>query len=155
MNYSNQVKNEGTEIANQQSKKIILALRKVMQHMDHHSRYLNKYYGLTIPQMICLHEIYENGFMNLSSLSKKVYLSMSTLVGVIDRLEEKNFVHRVRDKKDRRNTFIDITEKGKEFIAASPHLLHNRLNQNLQALTENEQKSLASSIELLVSILKE
>lgn len=139
----------------QRSKMIILALRKIMQHMDHHSSRLNKCYGLTVPQIICLYEIYEKGVITLSVLSKKVYLSMSTLVGVIDRLEEKGFVNRTRDSKDRRIIFIDITEKGKEFVSSSPYLLHNRLNENLQVLTENEQIVLANSIDLLVDILKD
>ncbi|KTC85039.1 MarR family winged helix-turn-helix transcriptional regulator [Legionella brunensis] len=138
----------------QRSKKIILALRNIMQHMDYHSRRLNKCYGLTVPQIICLYEIYENGVMTLSALSKKVYLSMSTLVGVIDRLEEKCFVSRTRDIKDRRIIFIDITGKGREFVNASPFLLHNRLHQSLQALTEHEQATLGDSVNLLVNLLK-
>lgn len=139
----------------QRSKMIILALRKIMQQMDHHSRRLNKCYGLTVPQIICLYEIYEKGIMTLSVLSKQVYLSTSTLVGVIDRLEEKGFVSRTRDSKDRRIIFIDITEKGKEFVCSSPYLLHNRLNENLQTLTKNEQLALANSVDLLVNVLKD
>lgn len=139
----------------QRSKSIILALRKIMQQMDFHSRRLNKCYGLTVPQIVCLYEIYENKIMTLSSLSKNVYLSMSTLVGIIDRLEEKEFVKRTRDSKDRRIIYIDITEKGKEFVGAAPYLLHNRLNENLQVLTEEEQITLAHSINLLVNLLKE
>ncbi|KTD34411.1 transcriptional regulator, MarR family [Legionella moravica] len=139
----------------QRSKNIILALRKIMQQMDYHSRRLNKCYGLTIPQIVCLYEIYENGRMTISALSKKIYLSMSTIVGVIDRLEEKQFVNRTRDIEDRRIIYIDITEKGKEFVAAAPYLLHNRLNDNLQVLTEEEQITLADSIDLLVNLLKD
>ncbi|WP_019217495.1 MarR family winged helix-turn-helix transcriptional regulator [Legionella tunisiensis] len=139
----------------QRSKMIMLALRKMMQQMDHHSRRLNKCYGLTVPQIICLYEIYEKGIMTLSVLSKRVYLSTSTLVGVIDRLEEKGFVNRARDSKDRRIIFIDITEKGKEFVCSSPYLLHNRLNESLQTLAREEQIALANSVDLLVSILKE
>lgn len=138
----------------QRSKYIILALRKVMHHMDHHSRQLNKCYGLTVPQIMCLYEIYEKGVMTLSLISKSVYLSMSTLVGVIDRLEEKGLIQRTRDVKDRRIIFIEITEKGKNFVHSSPYLLHNRLNENLQALTESEQIALAASIDLLVNLLK-
>lgn len=138
----------------QRTKAIILALRKIMQQMDHHSRQLNKHYGLTVPQITCLYEIYEKGVMTLSVLSKNVYLSMSTLVGVIDRLEEKGFVNRTRDIKDRRIIFIDITEKGKEFVSSSPYLLHKHLNENLQALSESEQTALANSVDLLVNILK-
>lgn len=139
----------------QRSKRIVLALRKIMQHMDHHSRRLNKCYGLTVPQIICLYEIYEKGIMTLSVLSKGVYLSTSTLVGVIDRLEEKGLVKRTRDIKDRRIIFIDITEKGKEFVCSAPYLLHNRLNENLQSLTENEQIVLANSVDMLVNMLKD
>ena len=130
----------------QRSKSIILALRKIMQQMDYHSRRLNKCYGLTVPQLVCLYEIYENGRMTISALSKKIYLSMSTIVGVIDRLEEKQFVNRTRDIQDRRIIYIDITEKGKEFVSAAPYLLHNRLNENLQVLAVEEQIALANSI---------
>ncbi|MCW8469754.1 MarR family transcriptional regulator [Fluoribacter gormanii] len=139
----------------QRSKSIILALRKIMQQMDYHSRKLNKCYGLTVPQIVCLYEIYENGKMTISALSKKIYLSMSTIVGVIDRLEEKQFVNRTRDIQDRRIIYIDITEKGKEFVSASPYLLHNRLNDNLQVLTVEEQIALANSINLLVDLLRD
>ncbi|MFT4060655.1 MAG: MarR family transcriptional regulator [Legionella sp.] len=137
------------------AKRIILALRKIMQQMDNHSRRLNKCYGLTVPQIICLYEIYEKGAMSLSLLSKSVHLSMSTLVGVIDRLEEKGFVQRIRDIKDRRIIFINITDKGIEFVCSSPYLLHNRLNDNLQDLAEIEQINLANSVDILVNMLKE
>ncbi|PWY53969.1 MarR family transcriptional regulator [Legionella qingyii] len=139
----------------QRSKSIILALRKIMQQMDYHSRRLNKCYGLTVPQIVCLYEIYENGKMTISALSKRIYLSMSTIVGVIDRLEEKQFVSRTRDIQDRRIIYIDITEKGNEFVSAAPYLLHNRLNDNLQVLTVDEQIALANSINLLVDLLRD
>ncbi|VEB33037.1 transcriptional regulator, MarR family [Legionella sainthelensi] len=151
----NEKKEQHEMQSEQRSKSIILALRKIMQQMDFHSRRLNKCYGLTVPQIVCLYEIYENGIMTISTLSKRVYLSMSTLVGVIDRLEEKEFVLRTRDIKDRRIIYIDITAKGREFVGAAPYLLHNRLNENLQALDESEQITLANSINLLVSLLKD
>lgn len=137
------------------SKRIILALRQIMQQMDHHSRRLDKQYGITVPQLMCLYEIYEKGAMTLSVLSKNVHLSTSTLVGVIDRLEEKHFVRRRRDKNDRRMIFIDITDKGREFVGTAPQLLHNRLREQLALTTESEQIIVANSLDLLVGMLKE
>jgi DNA-binding MarR family transcriptional regulator len=139
----------------QRAKKIILGLRKIMQHMDNYSRKLNKCYGLTVPQIICLSELFEKGVMTLSLLSKSVHLSMSTLVGVIDRLEEKGFVQRTRDLKDRRLIFINITHKGIEFVASSPYLLHNRLDDKLQNLSQVEQHNLANCVDVLVSLLND
>ncbi|WP_298626309.1 MarR family winged helix-turn-helix transcriptional regulator [uncultured Legionella sp.] len=136
------------------SKKIIFALRKIMQHMDNHSRRLNKHYGLTVPQILSLYEIYEKKMLTLSELSKNIYLSTSTLVGVIDRLEEKGLVQRVRDVKDRRNIFISISEKGKKFVCSSPYLLHNQLDDNLKMLDEDVQIALGRSLDVLVTILE-
>ncbi len=136
------------------SKKIIFALRKIMQHMDNHSRRLNKHYGLTVPQILSLYEIHEKNMITLSELSKNIYLSTSTLVGVIDRLEEKGLVQRIRDVKDRRNIFISISEKGKEFVCSSPYLLHNRLDDNLKTLGLDVQIELERSLDVLVNLLE-
>lgn len=136
-------------------KRIILALRHIMQQMDTHSRRLMKHYDITVAQIVCLYEIYEKGAHTLSLLSKNVHLSTSTLVGIIDRLEEKGLVKRTRDITDRRAIFIDITDKGREFVRTSPHLLHNRLDDKLKELSESEQVIIANSLDLLVDMLKE
>jgi DNA-binding MarR family transcriptional regulator len=148
------VTTENTNSPLSYSKRIILALRKIMQHMDHHSRNLDKEYGITIPQLVCLYEIFERGVMTLSVLSKSVHLSSSTLVGIIDRLEEKKLVKRTRDTEDRRIIFIEITEKGREFVIKTPHLLHNRLDEHFKSLQEDEQIIIANSLDILVDILK-
>ena len=135
------------------SKRIIFALRKIMQQMDFHSRNLDKQYSITIPQIVCLYELFEKGALTLSLLSKGVYLSSSTLVGVIDRLEEKGLVTRTRDTEDRRVIFIEIAEKGKQFVLTSPHLLHNRLDEQLKSLSESEQIIIANSLDLLENML--
>lgn len=135
------------------SKRIVFALRKIMQQMDYHSRNLDKKYGITIPQLVCLYEIYEKGVMTLSVLSKHVHLSSSTLVGIIDRLEEKDLVIRTRDTEDRRVIFIEITQKGKMFVSTSPHLLHNQLDEKFKATSEAEQILVANSLDILVEML--
>ncbi|MBI2792943.1 MAG: MarR family transcriptional regulator [Gammaproteobacteria bacterium] len=136
-------------------KRIILALRSIMQSMDSHSRKLNKLFDITVPQIICLYEIFEKGAMTLSVLSKSIHLTSSTLVGIIDRLEEKKLVTRMRDVVDRRAIFIDITEKGRDFVKNVPQLMHNRLYGSLSSLSESEQIIIANSLELLVHILEE
>lgn len=136
-------------------RRILFALRKIMQQMDTHSHRLLKHYNITVTQAVCLYEVYEKGAQSISVLSKNVHLSNSTLVGVIDRLEEKGLVKRTRNVDDRRTIFINVTEKGKEFVIRAPYLLHNRLDGKLKILPENEQVIIANSLDLLVEILKE
>lgn len=134
-------------------RRIIFALRKIMQQMDTHSRSLMKHYDITVSQLVCLYEIYEKGALTLSIISKNVHLSNSTLVGVIDRLEEKGLVKRTRDTDDRRVIFIDLTPKGREFVFGAPHLLHNRLDEKLKNISESEQIIIANSLDLLFDML--
>lgn len=136
-------------------KRIILAMRRVMQEMDMHSKHLSKLYDITVPQVVCLYELFERGAMTLAVLSSRVHLSSSTLVGIMDRLEEKKFITRTRGSADRRSVFIDITEEGRKFVLKSPHLLHNRLHDSLKRLPESEQIIIANSLELLVQLLRE
>lgn len=135
-------------------RRIVGSLRKIMQQMDTHSRRLIKEYDITVPQLVCLYEIYERGAVTLAVLSRRVHLSASTLVGVIDRLEEKKLVRRSRDVVDRRAVFIDITDEGRAFVQNSPHLLHNRLYESMQGLSESEQIVIANSLEMLVLMLE-
>ena len=134
-------------------RRIVFALRKIMQQMDTNSRRLMKNYDITVAQLVCLYEIFEKGALTLSVISKNVHLSNSTLVGVIDRLEEKGLVKRTRNTEDRRAIFIDITKKGRDFLGSSPHLLHNKLDERLISLPEGEKIIIANSLDLLVDIL--
>jgi DNA-binding MarR family transcriptional regulator len=93
--------------------------------------------------------------MTISVLSKSIHLTPSTLVGIIDRLEEKKLVTRMRDVVDRRAIFIDITDKGRDFVKNVPQLMHNQLYSSLNSLLESEQIIIANSLELLVHILEE
>jgi DNA-binding MarR family transcriptional regulator len=136
------------------SKSIILALRKIMQYMDIHSKKLSKLYGLTVPQIICLYEIYEHGPICISEISKNIYLSASTIVGIIDRLEENHFVIRTRELKDRRIIYLSITEKAKIFLTTSPELLHNKLDRVINDMGSTEQLTLTHSVEGVVNMLK-
>lgn len=137
------------------SKRIMLGLRRIMKELDTHSRYLMKHYDITVPQLVCLYEIYEKGALTLSLLSKNVHVSTSTLVGVVDRLEEKGLLKRTRNTEDRRTVFIDLTDKGREFVRTTPGLLHNRLDTRLTTLSEGEQVIIANSLDLLVDMLTE
>lgn len=136
------------------AKNIILALRKIMQLMDLHSKKLSKLYGLTVPQIVCLYEIEARGPICITELSKSIFLSNSTIVGIVDRLEENNFVTRTRALKDRRIIYLSVTEKTKIFLSASPELLHNKLRNFINNMAAAEQLALTNSIESVLRMLE-
>ncbi len=66
--------------------------------LDKYSKYLDHNYNITLPQMLCLYEISENEQMNLSQLTKCMNLNNSAVTGIIDRLEVKGFVKRIKKR---------------------------------------------------------
>lgn len=134
-------------------KRIVSSLRRLTQKLDAHSRQLLANYDITMPQIICLDMLNEKGAMTVTVLAGMIHLSPSTTVGIIDRLEKKEFVRRTRDNLDRRSVFVDITKKGRKFIITSPHLVHNKLQDSLMRLVEREQIQIANSLDLLLLLM--
>ncbi|HEU5048554.1 MAG TPA: MarR family transcriptional regulator [Rickettsiales bacterium] len=134
-------------------KRIVRALRQLTQKLDAHSRQLLANHDVTMPQIICLDTLTDKGAMTVSSLASTIHLTPSTTVGIIDRLEKKGFVKRMRDSTDRRAVFVEVTNEGREFMISSPHLLHNRLRDNLNRLLERDQAQIANSLDVLVQLM--
>ena len=87
-------------------------------------------------------------------LAKKVYLSPSTVVGIIDRLEEKGLVARERSPSDRRQVQVSISEAGRQIAANAPSPLQDRLSEALKNLPELEQVSITLALEKVVDLME-
>ena len=104
--------------------------------------------------MVTLLEIAKHETITIAELSKKVHLSSSTLVGIIDRLEKKEWVKRSRQGDDRRKVFISITSKGVTFIEQAPSPLQEKLLTELSSLSNLEKSNIALSLERVVDLME-
>lgn len=134
--------------------RILQALRRIIRAVDIHSHKLTTQYKITGPQLACLLAVMESGPITSARLAQKVYLSPSTIVGIIDRLEEKKLVQRSRDSKDRRRIHICITPVGKQLVAATPSLLQDTLVNALVQLPDSEQIAITMALEKLVDLME-
>ncbi len=134
--------------------RILQALRRIIRAVDMHSHKLSSQYKITGPQLACLMAIKEEGSLNSGALAKKVYLSPSTVVGIVDRLEEKKLVNRTRSSTDRRQVLISITPQGEQLISEAPSLLQDTLAEALVELPEIEQVSITMALEKLVDLME-
>lgn len=133
--------------------RILKSLRQIMQAVDLHSRHLTQVYSITGPQLVCLLSISENGPVTLSELAQTIYLSPSTVVGIVDRLEREGFVRRERSTVDRRVVFIDATEKGREFLEKAPSPIQEQLELRLRELPVDEQLQIAQALEKVAELM--
>ncbi len=85
--------------------KIVSGLRHIARELSVHSKFIQDNYNITVPQLVCLREICDNESISLGELTRSLHLNNSTVTGIIDRLEKRNLVRRVRQSRDRRQRF--------------------------------------------------
>jgi MarR family transcriptional regulator, organic hydroperoxide resistance regulator len=134
--------------------RVLRALRRIIRAVDIHSRKLNNDFHITAPQMICLYQLVKSGQMTQSELSEQVNMGLSTINGIIDRLEKKGLVTRQRDEHDRRKVIVNATETGKKMTISAPELLQDHLSDGLRQLPELEQAAIALSLERVVELME-
>jgi MarR family 2-MHQ and catechol resistance regulon transcriptional repressor len=107
---------------------------------------------LSLPQLHLLAVLKKGGgILTTGEIGEAMVKASQTITGLVDRLEEPGFVERVFDRKDRRKTWVRLTEKGERKLAeASP--VGARLAEELSAvLTDEELQDLETKMEKLRS----
>jgi DNA-binding MarR family transcriptional regulator len=133
--------------------RVLLALRRINHEMMTFSHRLHHRFGLTMPQLTCLRAIQDADGLTAAALSRQIFVSASTLVGIIDRLQEKGMVRRERSPVDRRQINLFITEKGRDVVGHAPPTFQERLVEGLSGLSAEARATIAASLELTADVL--
>ena len=83
-------------------KEIVSAIRKFVRAVSLDAFQMSKQYGLTGPQSSVLRTLATEVPLSSASLSRRLYVTPSNITGIIDRLEKKGLVERIRKEGDRR-----------------------------------------------------
>jgi DNA-binding MarR family transcriptional regulator len=134
--------------------RILRALRRITRSVALHSRQLSALSNITAPQLICLRAVVENGPMTATSISREIHVSASTVVGILDRLEDKGLVRRERGREDRRIVFVTATQEGVRLAHETPSPLQKKLADSLRELPDLEQATITISLERIVELME-
>lgn len=132
---------------------LLISLRKVIRAIDIHSKHLSKTSGLTSPQLLIMLEIDKTSGVNSSQVAKNVNLSAATVTNILDRLENKNLISRVRNTQDKRKVSLYLTENGKALLLNAPQALQEHFIEKFSNLAQWEQSQLLSSMERLSEMM--
>ncbi|UCD83865.1 MAG: MarR family transcriptional regulator [Deltaproteobacteria bacterium] len=151
------VDNSKVEIGNEKvslEMQIIDSLRRVLQAIDIYSVWLRRNYGLNASQLSCLQELADSGPLSISQLSKKVILSASTLTSVVDKLEEKELLMRVRNLPDRRVIQLQLTDSGREAVRNAPKTVLMKIMEGLSHFPVEAKDEINRSLTRLISVIE-
>ena len=134
--------------------RILKSIRRIIRSVEVYSKKLSSRHKITGPQLVCLLTIAEQEPITASRVARAVHLSPSTVVGVLDRLEEKDLIRRQRDQQDRRKVYLYLTEHGREVALSAPSPLQDQLAHALDQLSELEQSTIALALDRMVGLME-
>ena len=133
---------------------IMQSLRRIFKAIQDYSHEVSEKFGITGPQLWALKTISQNESLSLSDLGKRMYLHPSTITGVIDRLEKKRYVTRIRDQVDRRVIYVQLTAEGKRLAKRAPNPAQGKMIYGLKNLKRRELNLIYDSVQKLVKIME-
>ena len=128
-------------------------VRRMFYVLAEQSRKAEHDTGLTGSQLLVVKLLDEESPMKVTDLARRMYLHPATMVGLLDRLEIKGLVQRIRSDKDRRVVHVSITDQGRELVRISPEVAKGLLVQGLEPLTDKKVKAISDGLELIVNLL--
>lgn len=135
---------------------ILIKIRKIVRSVDIESKKIQKEYGVSIPQVLCLSFLNEsaNYQSTQSEIRRFLNLNSSTVSGIINRLEKKGLLARLPKSGDKRVVNIALTSAGEKLLGTIPSLLHEQLSEKLNTLDDSELKRVEESLETLIKLLE-
>jgi len=128
-------------------------LRRVFKVVHRYSKRAEKVGGMTGPQVWAMKVLAESAPIRVTDLARRMYLHPSTVVGILDRLEQQGVVTRTRSKEDHRVVAVSLTAKGRETASKVPQIAQGLLLKGLLELSDGDLETTSEGLRRLVGIL--
>jgi DNA-binding MarR family transcriptional regulator len=132
---------------------IVDNIRRVFQVVNEHSKQAERKTGLTGPQLWAIKTIAQGAPLMVSEIATRMHLHPATVVGILDRLETRGLVRRVRSTEDRRVVRVELTGGGKGLVKKAPEVAQGLLVSGLEQLKTKNLKTIAAALDQMVEIL--
>lgn len=137
----------------EKDEELLVALRKVIRAIDLRSRQLNREVGLTGPQLLVMQNIGKVPGIMVRQIADNINLSAATVTSILDRLEGRELVQRIRSTEDKRRVGVFLTEKGQELLNEAPMPFQEHFLNRFANLEDWEQSLMIASIQRLASMM--
>lgn len=133
---------------------IVQGLRRIVKALHSYSQDVYRQYGLTAPQLWALKTLQREGRLSAGQLARALAVHQSSSSILIDRLEKRGLVHRVRARGDGRFVLIELTKRGLALSAMAPEPAQGRLLHGLQAMSRAEVSQIRRAVERLAGVME-
>ena len=102
--------------------------------------------GISMTQLHVMHLLDHHGEMPMSRLAEMLDVSLSNGTGLIDRVEERGFVERIRVESDRRMVMVRLTPAGRQMLDEIETIREQVLRRVLDKLDATQLSGVAKAM---------
>ncbi|OJV64463.1 MAG: hypothetical protein BGO41_12665 [Clostridiales bacterium 38-18] len=139
----------------ERSYEVVRRVKKLKDSLHGNMSRLFKEGNLTGPQGMVVGLLFRMGPLKISELSQQMGLSMSTVSGILDRLERDNIVYREKSETDGRVILVKITEEFKKNSKHSFSNMNHRWDKILDLATDEEIDRILEALDILERLVEE
>ena len=111
--------------------------------------------GFTHQQAMVIKLIAHNGQVNISQLCEEMSLAKGTVSGIVQRLEDAGYIRKVKYESDKRNTYVEFSDKGLEFAKEFRSKINESFDKVFENFTEEEVEEVRNNLLKLRNKIKE
>jgi DNA-binding MarR family transcriptional regulator len=137
----------------QKDEELLVALRKVIRAIDIRSKELSRDVGLTGPQLIVLQQVGKNPGVMVKEIARSITLSPATVTSILDRMESRGHVNRVRSTQDKRKVGVFLTDVGQSLLDKAPLPLQEHFLNRFNAIEEWEQSQMVATMQRIATMM--
>ncbi|HAB79289.1 MAG TPA: MarR family transcriptional regulator [Glaciecola sp.] len=137
----------------QKDEELLVALRKVIRAIDIRSKELSRDVGLTGPQLIVLQQVGKNPGVMVKEIAQSITLSPATVTSILDRMESRGHVNRVRSTQDKRKVGVFLTDVGQSLLDKAPLPLQEHFLNRFNAIEEWEQSQMVATMQRIATMM--
>lgn len=133
--------NKAADFSADELSELASEMRTVWHALVHRADHAQRLDGVARQQVWVLVAL-DHGPRRMSDLAGCAHTSQASLTGIVDRLEERGLVQRLRSEEDRRVVDVAITAEGRAELAEAHRAMLGRLEDVLTPLDAGEQREL-------------
>ena len=109
---------------------------------------------LTMPQLKVLYTLYIDGPQTCGALAAAQALSLSTMTGILDRLERRGYLRRRRDSRDSRRVVSSLSRRGTDLVDRLWASGRDALADVLSDVSPDDLYTVERALEILIDALQ-
>ncbi|MDH8678320.1 MarR family transcriptional regulator [Fusibacter bizertensis] len=139
----------------ERSYEVIRRVKRIKESMHEGMSKLFKDANLTGPQGMVVGILMRFGSLKISDISQHMGLSMSTVSGILDRLERDDIILREKSDEDGRVILIRLTDTFKQSSAETFSRPGDIWGKSLNLATEEELQTILDALSILERLMQE